>query len=178
MKNIISAIILGVAMTGAAFAQRSETKMAVVEFTPMANATGMNAEGKRQVQTGIAASLANTRKFYVYDVRHTRTASQAALESINSKSSTAAAVKLGKQLDVAYVLTGTVTEFTPKGADGHGSAAIHVRMIEVKTGKVTYSGDLSARSGKPMRTGAQPEMQAYVWRHIIDQLTVLITGDE
>jgi curli biogenesis system outer membrane secretion channel CsgG len=79
---------------------------------------------------------------------------------------------------VAYVLTGSVTEYTPKGADSHGSAAIDVRLIEVKTGKVKYAGDLSARSGKPMRTGAQPEMQAYVWRPIIDQLTVLIVGDE
>jgi curli biogenesis system outer membrane secretion channel CsgG len=138
----------------------------------------MTAEGKRQLQTGIAASLANTRQFYVYDIRHTRTASQADLASINSKASTAAAGKLGKQLGVAYVLTGSVTEYTPKGADSHGSAAIDVRLIEVKTGKVKYAGDLSARSGKPMRTGAQPEMQAYVWRPIIDQLTVLIVGDE
>lgn len=181
MRNIFTALIIGIALAGVSLAQSSkqaggQTRMAVVEFTPSPQASSMTAEAKRQLQTTIAASLHNSRKFYVYDVRHTRNATQADLPSINGKTSTAAAVKVGRQLDVAYVLTGTVNEYTPKGTDGHGSAAVSVRLIEVKTGKVKYAGDLSVRSGKPMRSGGQAEMQTNVLRHIVDQLTDLLVG--
>lgn len=180
MKNIFTALILGIALAGISLAQSpskaAAPRLAVVEFTPSAQASVMTFEAKRHFQASIAASLNNTRKFSVYDVRNTRDASQTNLTSINGKGSTAAAVKLGKQLEVAYVLTGTVNEYTPKGAGNYGSADVSVRLIEVKTGKVKYSGDLSVRSGNPLRSGGQAEMQANVLRHIVDQLTDILTG--
>lgn len=183
MRNIFTALIIGIALAGVSLAQSpskitgTAPRLAVVEFTPSAQASpAMTFEAKRHFQASIANSLNNTRKFNVYDVRNTRDASQANLASINGKGSTAAAIKLGKQLEVAYVVTGTVNEYTPKGTDGYGSAAVSVRLIEVKTGKVKYSGDLSVRSGKPMRSGGQAEMQTNVLRHIVDQMTELLTG--
>ena len=182
MKNIFTALILGIALAGVSLAQSQATgtgpapRLAVVEFTPSAQASVMTFEAKRHFQASIANSLNNTRRFSVYDVRNTREASKADQTSINTNGSTAAAVKLGKQLEVAYVLTGTVNEYTPKGTDNYGSSAVSVRLIEVKTGKVKYAGDLSVRSGKPMRSGGQAEMQTNVLRIIVDQLTEILTG--
>ena len=180
MKNIFTALILGLVITGVSLAQAPAryqgVKTAVVEFTPGANASAMNDMAKRQLQTTLSASLNHTRKVDVYDTRHTRNATQANLTNINSSSSTAAAVKVGKQLGVAYVVTGNVREYIPKATDGHGSAAVTVRMVEVATGKVKYSGEVTVRSGKPMRTGGVPEMHAEVMRHVVDQFTDLLAG--
>lgn len=177
MKKLFTAFIVGIALAGVSFAQATArvkgVKTAVVEFTPGADASAMNDQAKRGLQTTLSASLNHTRKFDVYDTRHTRNASQADLTAINGNS-TAAAVKLGKQLGVAYVVTGTVIDYKPKDADGHGSAEVSVRLIEVATGKVKYTGNISVRSGKPMRTGSQPEMHANVLRHIVDQVTDLL----
>ncbi|MBX3288636.1 MAG: hypothetical protein KF855_04755 [Acidobacteria bacterium] len=179
MKKLFTAFILGIALAGVSFAQATSrakgVKTAVVEFTPGAGASAMNDQAKRGLQTTLSASLNHTRKFDVYDTRHTRNASQANLAAINGNS-TAAAVKLGKQLGVAYVVTGTVIDYTPKDAAGHGSAEVTVRLIEVVTGKVKYTGNVSVRSGKPMRTGSQPEMHANVMQHIVDQVTDLLAG--
>lgn len=179
MKNLLTAFILYIALVGVSFAQgtsRSQgVKTAVVEFTPGAGAAAMNDQAKRGLQSTLSASLNHTRKFDVYDTRHTRTASQANLAAING-TSTAAAVKLGKQLGVAYVVTGTVVNYTPKDSGGHGYAEVNVRLIEVATGMVRHSNNVSVRSGKPMYTGSQPEMHAKVLRHVIDQLTEILSG--
>ncbi|HMO81475.1 MAG TPA: CsgG/HfaB family protein [Pyrinomonadaceae bacterium] len=179
MKNIFAVLVLAAALAGVSFAQAPAkgqgVKTAVVEFTPGPNASTMNDQAKRGLQTMLSARLNHTRKFNVYDTRHTRNASQADLAAING-ASTAAAVKLGKQLGVAYVVTGTVSEYAQKAADGHGHATVSVRMVEVATGKVKYSGEVSVRSGKPMNAGTQPEMQAQVMRHIVDQFVDLLEG--
>lgn len=177
MKNIFTALILGIALAGVSYAQApvKGVKTAVVEFTPGSNASAMNDMAKRNLQTTLSASLNNTRKFDVYDTRHTRNATQESLATING-SSTAAAIKAGKQLGVAYIVTGAVDEYVTKGADGKGSAAVTVRVIEVATGKVKYTGEVTVRSGKQMKTGSVPEMHAEVIKHIVDQFTELIAG--
>ncbi|MBK9154193.1 MAG: hypothetical protein IPM25_08250 [Chloracidobacterium sp.] len=179
MKNIFASLIFVIALAGVSFAQgtaRSQgVKTAVVEFTPGAGAAAMNDHAKRGLQSTLAARLNHTRKFDVYDTRHTRTASQANLAAING-TSTAAAVKLGKQLGVAFVVTGTVVNYTPKDPGGHGYAEVTIRLVEVATGKVKHSNKVSVRSGRPMYTGSQPEMQANVLRHIVDQLTEILSG--
>ncbi len=180
MKNIFTALILGLAVAGVSFAQAPArdkgVKTLVVEFTAGPNASAMNDMARRQLQTTLSASLNHTRKFDVYDTRHTRNATQSNLTVINASDSArnAAAVRAGKQLGVAYVVTGTVSEYIPKGTDGYGSAAVTVRMIEVATGKVKYTGEVTVRSGKPMKTGSVPEMHAEVMKHIVDQFTELI----
>lgn len=179
MKNLFTALVLSVALVGVSYAQAPArdrgVKTAVVEFTPGAGASAMDDQAKRGLQTTLSASLNHTRKFHVYDTRHTRNASQANLAAING-TSTAAAVKLGKQLGVAYVVTGTVVNYTTKDAEGHGFAEVTVRLIEVSTGKVVHTNNVSVRSSKPMRTGAQPEMHANVSRHIVDQLTEILSA--
>lgn len=111
-------------------------KVAVIEFTPEANASGMTVEAKRWLQASIAFLLHDSRKLDVHDVRRTREASRATLSAINHDSSTAAAVTVGKALGVSYVLTGTVTEYTPKGDGGFGYATLRTRLVEVATGKI------------------------------------------
>lgn len=183
MKNILTALILGVVLAGISSAQGSakvaigktgKVRMAVVEFTPTSNAATMTAEAKRHLQASIAFSLYETKKLDVVDVRNTRSASQNDLATINSGDSTVSAVRVGKLLGVNYILTGIVTEYTPKGPDGYGQGEIKVRLVEVATGKVRYSGTISARSGKPMRSSGAAEMQSQVLKHVIDQLAVLI----
>lgn len=179
MKNIFTALILGIALAGISYAQAPArdrgVKTAVVEFTPGPNASAMNDQAKRNLQTTLSASLNHTRKFQVYDTRHTRNATQESLAAING-TSTASAIKAGKQLGVAYIITGSVSEFIPMGTDGHGSSAVTVRMIEVATGKVKYAGEVTVRSGKPMKAGSVPEMHAEVMRHVVDQFTELIAA--
>lgn len=177
MKNIFTAFILAVALAGISYAQAPTkgVKTAVVEFTPGQNASVMSDQAKRQLQTTLSASLNHTRKFDVYDTRHTRTATQESLATING-TSTASAIKAGKQLGVAYIVTGIVHEYITKAGDGRGSAAVTVRVIEVKTGKVVYSGEVTVRSGRPLRTGSPVEMQAEVMRHVVDQFTELIAA--
>jgi TolB-like protein len=97
-----------------------------------------------------------TNQFDIYDVRHTREASQADLAAVNG-ASTVAAVRVGKQLKVRYVLTGTVDEYNPQG-----SATLKVRLVEVATGKVKYADELLHQSTKEMRTGSDVEMKTNV----------------
>src|SRR5688572_14748667 len=129
MKNLFTAVILGIAFAGVSLAQTSseektgerqaakaaEVKVAVIEFSPGPNASGMSPEAKRQLQASLAFALVESDRFDVVDVRRTRAASSGDLATINGGSFTAA-VKLGKQIGVSYVLTGTVVEYTPKGA--------------------------------------------------------------
>ncbi len=170
MKNILAFLVLGIALAGVSFAQAPArgqgVKTAVVEFTPGPGASAMNDQAKRGLQTMLSARLNHTRKFNVYDTRHTRNASDGSLEAING-SSTAAAVKLGKQLGVAYVVTGRVTEYNTGG-----SATVTYRLIEVATGKVRHSGEISQTATMKMNgNGSAAEMQAKVIRPLIDKMT-------
>lgn len=177
MKKLFTAVILGVALAGASFAQTSkatEIKVAVVEFSPAANASGMTPEVKRQLQAGIAAGLEKTRKFDVADVRWTRDESQDKLAALNNGSSTAAAVKLGKLLGVSYVLTGTVEEYTLKGEDGFGSLIFKTRLIEVATGKVKHTSETTQRSTGAMKTTGIAEMHAKTVMPAVKKLAAII----
>jgi TolB-like protein len=170
MKNILAFLVLGIALAGVSFAQgpaRGQgVKTVVVEFTPGPNASAMNDQAKRGLQSMLSSRLHHTRKFNVYDTRHTRNASDANLEAING-ASTAAAVKLGKQLGVAYVVTGRVVEYNTGG-----SATVAFRLIEVATGKVRHSGEISQTATMKMTGNAgAAEMQAKVMRPLIDKLT-------
>lgn len=174
MKNLFTAIILGIALAGISLAQAPARergpKTAVVEFSVGAGASSMTDQAKRGLQTQLSASLNHTRKFYVYDTRHTRNASQADLAAING-ASTAAAVKLGKQLGVAYVVTGTVTEYNT-----NGSAKVTFRLVETSTGKVRQSGQISQQATFKMTgNAAAAEMQAKVMKPIIEKLTAELT---
>lgn len=179
MKNIFTAIILGIALTGVSLAQGSsqrgggsaKTRIAVVEFTPGPNAGPMDHEAKRQLQAYVASQLAKTHKFDVYDVRNTRAASQNDLSALNG-GSTAAAVKLGKQLQVSYVLTGTVAEYDSKA----GQVTLKARFIEVATGKVRWSGETTGQSTTPVRTGGTAEMMSKAVRPAVLDLTARLTG--
>ena len=175
MKNIFTALVLGLAFAGVSLAQAVEVKVAVVEFSPGPNATAMTPEAKRQLQASLAFALVETDRFDVVDVRRTRAASQD-LAAINEGSSTAAAVKLGKQLGVSYVLTGTVAEYTPKGADGFGLVILKTRLIEVATGKVKHAGETTQRSTSAMRTNGAAEMQTKAMKPAIEKLTATLAG--
>ncbi len=190
MKNLLTAFILGIALAGVSLAQTSavektskrqpgkavEVKLAVIEFSPGANASGMTAEAKRQLQTTLAAELANSKQFDVADIRWTRNESQNDLANLNGSSSTAAAVKLGKKLGVSYVLTGNVTEYTPKGADDFGRAVLKTRLIEVATGKVKFTGETTQQSASAMRTNGVAEMQAKVMKYAVEKLAETLAG--
>ena len=149
--------------------------MAVIEFSPGSNASGMTPEAKRQLQASLAFALVESDRFDVVDVRRTRAASQGDLAGINGGSSTAAAVKLGKQLG-SYVLTGTVAEYTPKGADGFGRVILKTRLIEVATGKVKHAGETTQRSTSAMRTNGAAEMQTKAMEPAIEKLTATLAG--
>ena len=149
-------------------------KIAVVEFTPGAEAAGMTANAKRWLQAQLSATLHDTRRLRVYDTGHTRRASQAALSAINHDSSTAAAVQLGRQLGVAYVLTGTVTRYTPQGDGGSGSATLRTRLVDVATGRVHHAGETVQTGTGVMRTGGEAEMHARVMKPAIDALTTTL----
>ena len=73
--------------------EASRARIAVIEFTPGTNASGMTAEGKRQLQSSIAFSLHSSGKFDVVDVRRTRDVTQRDLLELNGPS-TAARSKL------------------------------------------------------------------------------------
>ncbi|MBX3245091.1 MAG: hypothetical protein KF685_11595 [Acidobacteria bacterium] len=173
MKKILTAIILGIAMAGVTFAQAkgtvkgSETDIALVEFTPNANASDVPADIKRQLQTMIAAALANSKAYDVYDIRHTRNATQSNLDAINNESSTTAAARVGKQLNVKYVVTGIVTGYDID----NGSISAKVRMIEVSTGKVTYKGEFSHQAQLKLVGNARlGEMKSKVVKHLVDKI--------
>lgn len=173
MKSLLTAFVLGLALAGISFAQgtkaSAETRIAVVEFTPGANASGMTAEAKRHLQASIAFALTETDRFEVVDVRNTRAASQADLATING-SSTAAAMRVGKQLEVSYVLTGTVVESNTKG-----SAILKTRLVEVATGKVKYSGEITQLATSAMRSSGAAEMQLKVLKPAIQNLTATLS---
>ena len=175
MKNIFTAVILGIVFAGVSFAQArggvSKTTLAVVEFTPGANTSLTDPEAKRQIQAFVASQLHKTHKFDVADVRNTRAASQSSLASLNG-GSTAAAVKLGKQLKVSYVLTGSVAEYDPKD----GQVTLRFRLVDVATGKVKYSGESTGNSNQPIRTGGTAEMMSKAVRPAVLDLTGKLTG--
>ena len=190
MKNLFTAVILGFAFAGVSLAQTSpeeksgkrlagngaEVKVAVVEFSPGPNASGMTPEAKRQLQASLAFALVESDRFDVVDVRRTRAASAGELEAINGGSSTVAAVKLGKQLGVSYVLTGTMVEYTPKGGDGFGRVILKTRLIEVATGKVKHAGETTQQSTSAMRTNGAAEMQTKAIKPALEKLTATLAG--
>ena len=181
MKNLFTAVILGIAFAGVSLAQTSpeekaKVKVAVIEFTPGPNAPGMTHEAKRHLQASQAFALVETKRFDVVDVRWTRAASQGDLAAINGDSSTAAAVKLGKQLGVSYVLTGTVEEYTPQGADGFGRVILKTRLIEVATGKVKHASETTQRSTSAMRTNGVAEMHTKAVRPALEKLAATLAG--
>lgn len=172
MKRVFTIVVSSVMLSGVSDAQPrpGTVKAAVVEFTPGARAQEMTAEAKRQLQASIAFSLMQSHKFDIVDVRHTRDASQGTLAAVNNDSSTAAAVKVGKQLGVAYVLTGTVTEYAAKGGGGTGHATLRTRLVEVATGNVRYSGEIAQKGTSAMRTTGAAEMQLKVFKPAIEKL--------
>lgn len=183
MKNhfqrIGVALMVGIAFAGISLAQTSsgaKARVAVVEFTPGPNAPGMTFEAKRHMQASLAFALYETKRFDVVDVRRTRDASQSDLAAINGGSSTAAAVRVGKQLGVSYVLTGTVEEYTPQGADGFGRVILRTRLIEVATGKVVHAGETSQRSTSAMRTTNAAEMQTKAMKPALEKLAATLAG--
>jgi curli biogenesis system outer membrane secretion channel CsgG len=149
-------------------------KVAVVEFTPGSNAAVMNDRAKRLLHTALSASLHNTRKFDVYDTRHTHNASKSKLPAINQEGSTAAAVSLGKQLGVSYVLTGVVTRYEPKGNGEIGETTIRTRVVDVATGKVKHEGETVQKGNGKMNTTGEVEMQAKVMKPAIDAITTTL----
>ena len=182
MKNLFTAVILGIVFAGVSLAhtsseQKAKVKMAVVEFSPGPNASGMTAEAKRQLQASLAFALFQSNRFDVVDVRRTRAASAGDLAALNGGSS-AAAVKLGKQLAVSYVLTGTVVEYTPQGADGFGLVILKTQLIEVATGKVKYAGETRQRSTSAMMTNGAAEIQTRTVKPAIEKLTATLAGIE
>ena len=177
MKNLFTAVILGIALAGVTLAQSSsKVKVAVIEFSPGPNAPGMTYEAKRHLQASLAFALYESDRFHVVDVRNTRAASQDNLPAINEGPSTAAAVKLGKQLGVSYVLTGTVVEYTPQGADGFGLVILKTRLIEVATGKVKHAGETTQRSTSAMRTDGAAEMHTKAVKPAIEKLAATLAG--
>jgi hypothetical protein len=182
MKNLLTAVVLVIAFAGVSLAQTSpaekagKVKVAVVEFSPGPNASGMTPEAKRQLQASLAFALFDSKRFDVVDVRRTRAASAGDLAALNGGSSTAAAVKLGQQLGVSYVLTGTVVEYTPQGADGFGRVILKTRLIEVATGKVKHEGETEQRSTSAMRTNGAAEMQTKAVKPAIEKLTATLAG--
>ncbi len=190
MKNLLTAVILGITFAGVSLAlpsseekagerhavKAAEVKVAVIEFSPGPNASGMTAEAKRHLQASLAFALVESDRFDVLDVRRTRAASQGDLAALNEGSSTAAAVKLGKQLGVSYVLTGTVVEYTPKGGDGFGLVILKTRLIEVATGKIKHAGETTQRSTSAMRTNGAAEMQTKAMKPAIEKLTATLAG--
>lgn len=159
--------------TGAAvrIASRAGVKIAVMEFTPADRAASMTTNAKRWLHSQLSATLHDTRKFEVYDTRHTRRAAQAMLSAINHDSSTAAAVKIGKQLGVAYVLTGVVAEYTAAGEGGFGYTTLRTRLVDVSTGAVKHSSEIVQKGSAVMRTTSDAEMQSKVMKPAIDALT-------
>ena len=185
MKSLLAAVVVGAvvasapfahAQTGRATGNAAMVPLAVVEFTPGANASTMTVEAKRQLQASIAFLLHDSRKFDVHDVRRTREASKSTLAAINTDASTDAAVKVGKQLGVSYVLAGMVTEYTPKGDGGFGYATLKTRLVEVATGKVVHSAETVQKGTSEMRTTGATEMQTKVLKPAIEKLTAEILG--
>jgi hypothetical protein len=135
----------------------------------------MTVEAKRHLQASLAFALYESDKFDVVDVRRTRAASANDLAALNGGSS-AAAVKLGKQLAVSYVLVGTVVEYTPQGADGFGLVILKTQLIEVTTGKIKHAGETTQRSTSAMRTSGVAEMQTKTVKPALEKLAATLAG--
>jgi len=171
MKNLLTAILFATAMVGVSFAQgqtktSGKTRIAVVEFTPGPNASAMTAEAKRHLQASIAFSLFETKKFDVVDVRNTRSASQADLAAING-GSTSAALPGCKP---PWVFSRPPRDRPPYNLAG--SAIMKPRFVEVATGKVKYSSDISQKSTAAMTARAgEAEMMVKVLKPAIQKLT-------
>ncbi len=185
MKPVLAAVAIFGTMwvtTSAVAAQSlsvgpsAKVTVAVIEFTPGANASTMTHEAKRQLQASVAFSMVQSDRFDVHDVRRTREASQGQLLAINHDSSTTAAVRVGKQLGVTYILTGTVTEYTAQGDGGFGYATLRTRLVEVATGRVRYSGETIQKGTSVMRTSGHAEMQTKVLKPAIAQLTAALVA--
>ncbi len=181
MKNVLKAVALTAVMASVVAAQKplraapgTAVKIAVVEFTPVDDATIMTDNAKRWLQSQLSATLHDTRKFDVYDTRHTRRATQNNLPAINHDSSTVAAVNAGKELGVAYVLTGVVTRYTPKGDGDFGYTTIRTRLVDVATGKVKHVGETTQKGWGKMNTTGEAEMQAKVMKPAIDSITATL----
>lgn len=179
----VSALVLVLGMTFAGVSNArpqssgmARVKMAVTEFSPASSVPPMTHEAKRHMQASLAYALAETKRFHVVDVRNTREASQADLASINGGSSTAPAVRLGKQMGVAYVLTGTIEEYTPQGGDGFGQVRLTYRLIDVATGKVVHAGNVNQRSTAAMRTTGVAEMHSRTMRPALEKLAATLAG--
>ena len=158
MKNLLTAIILGIALASVSFAQAdksSKPRIAVLEFS---DASGvMTAEAKRQLQASIAFRLMKTNEFDVPDVRNTRAASQGG----------GTVASIGKKVGADYVLTGSVIEYSREA----GRMTVRTQLISVATGKVKLSGDTSGQSPKPLNGSAgHTEMFAKVAKPMIEEL--------
>ena len=159
MKNILATFILGIVLAGASLAQSSKPRIAVVEFT---DGTGvMSYEAKRQLQASIAFALVKNRDFDVPDVRNTRAATPSGTVGVGS------AVKIGKLLNVSYVLIGTVTEYSTTT----GKMTVHIQLINVAAGKVKLAIETIGQSSMPMTPNAgHAEMSAKVVKPLIQKL--------
>ena len=167
MKNIFTALIVATVLAGASLAQSGKPRIAVVEFK---DATGvMTYEAKRQLQASIAFEMVKKRDFDVPDVRNTRAATPA------GDVGTAAAVKIGKQMNVEYVLIGTVTEYSTTS----GKMVAHAQLIMVATGKVKLASEIIGQSTSPMTANAgHAEMSAKVVKPLIQKLfTTILAAD-
>jgi hypothetical protein len=77
---------------------------------------------------------------------------------------------------VSYVVTGTVAEYTLKGADGFGRVILNTRLIEVATGKVKHSGETTQQSNSAMRTNNPAEMQTKTIKPALEKLAEVLAG--
>ena len=165
MKTFFAAIIIGIALAGATFAQSSKPRIAVLEFTTGPNASGMTYEAKRQLQASIAFEMVKKRDFDVPDVRNTRAATPAGDVSAST------AVRIGKQMGVGYVLMGSVMEYSTT----RGQMTIRTQLVEVATGKVKLSGETTEQSASPMTGNAgHAEMSVKVAKPLIQKLVASI----
>lgn len=180
LNHLLLASALAVSATAALAAKPlraapgTSVKVAVVEFTPTGDAAVMTDNARRWLQSQLSATLHDTRRFHVHDTRHTRNASRGDLREINLDRSTAAAVKLGKQLGVSYVLTGTVLRYEPKGNGAFGETTIRTRLVDVATGQVRHEGETAQKGWGRMNTTGEAEMQAKVMKPAIDAITATL----
>ena len=156
MKNLFTALILGLALAGVSLAQSGKPRIAVLEFS---DATGaMSYEAKRQLQASISFELVKKREFEVPDVRNTREMTQGG----------GTATSIGKKLGVDYVMTGSVIEYSTTA----GRMTVRTQLIEVATGKVKLSGDTTGQSVRamPINSG-HAAMSVMVAKPLIQKLT-------
>ena len=159
LKNIFTALILGIVFAGISLAQSDKPRIAVVEFK---DATGvMSYEAKRHLQASIAYELVKKRDFSVPDVRNTREATPGPDVSVP------ATVKIGKHMNASYVLIGTVTVYSTSS----GKMTVRAQLIEVSTGKVRLSGETNGQTSYPMTPNAgHVEMSTKVAKPMIQKL--------